>query len=56
MQAGAQVIVTISLNESYWAELIEVCKPRSKHDWETCRVQLPSGRVIRVAASQIKPR
>jgi hypothetical protein len=34
--------------------IVEICAPRSKHDDETHRVQLIGGRVIRVAASQLK--
>ena len=34
--------------------IVEICAPRSKHDDETHRVQLCCGRVIRVAASQLK--
>jgi hypothetical protein len=48
-------ILTISTRESYTVRLIEVCKPRSKFDRETHRVQLFGGGILRVAPSQLRP-
>jgi hypothetical protein len=35
--------------------IVEVCKPLTKHDDETHRVQLIGDLIIRVSASQLKP-
>jgi hypothetical protein len=45
----------ISTRESYLVQIVEVCKPRSKHDQETHRVQLLGGGIVRVCESQLKP-
>jgi hypothetical protein len=45
----------ISARESHIVRLVEVCKPRSKHDSETHRVQIQGGGVVRVCKSQLRP-
>lgn len=45
----------ISARESHIVRLVEVCKPRSKHDSDTHRVQFLGGGVVRVSKSQLKP-
>lgn len=56
MQA-THIVTTYTRNSTGRTEcvLVEICKPRSKHDDETHRVQLIGDRIIRVRASQLKP-
>jgi hypothetical protein len=55
MQA-THIVTTYHRNGQECTEcvLIEVCKPRSKHDDETHRVQMIGGRIIRVRPSQLR--
>lgn len=45
----------ISDRERHIVQIVEICKPRSKHDRETHRVQISGGGVLRVFKSQLKP-